>query len=81
MAQLTWEELFRQIFPSCLTVASALNRNPEKMALEFLEQQVQAGKLPKRQATEQELRQMEQQILRTWAAGQAPSQGKTDEAP
>ena len=45
----TWEEMYPQIVMGFLEAAEMLNISPEELATEFLEQQVQEGKvLPKK---------------------------------
>lgn len=67
----TWEDMFKSLFPSALTVCSATGQNPETFLMGFMEQMVQQGKVQPRKATDEELKALEQQVYQQWRSEQA----------
>ena len=66
----TWEQAFKQTFPSTLTLAQAMNRNPEELEAGLLDRLVQQGLVAPRVATEQEYKALMRRTLERWLNGQ-----------
>ena len=66
----TWEQAFKQTFPSTLTLAQAMNRNPEELEAGLLDRLVQQGLVAPRVATEQEYKALMRRTLKRWLNGQ-----------
>ena len=67
---ITWEQAFEQTFPSTLTLAQAMNQNPEKIEAGLLDKLVQQGLVAPRVATEQEYKELLRKALKRWLTGQ-----------
>ena len=66
----TWEQAFEQTFPGTLTLAQALNRNPEELEAGLLDKLQKQGLVAPRVATEQEYKELLQKTLKRWLSGQ-----------
>lgn len=66
----TWEQAFEQTFPSTLTLAQAMNRNPEEVEVGLLDRLVQQGLVAPRTATDEEYKALMRRTLERWLNGQ-----------
>lgn len=66
----TWEQAFEQTFPGTLTLAQALNRNPEELEAGLLDKLQKQGLVAPRVATDEEYRALMQKTLQRWLSGQ-----------
>ena len=66
----TWERAFEQTFPGTLTLAQALNSNPEELEAGLLDKLQKQGLVAPRVATEQEYKELLQKTLKRWLSGQ-----------